>query len=100
MDGHPRPLPMTSLPEFLRARLDEDEAAAKTAAVDCPPPWQDDYGDLVDTSGLMIVDGADYGGAAWRGDTIPHITRHDPARVLREVEAGRHLIADYLEIGR
>ena len=56
-----------TLVEFLRARLDEDEAAAKA--------W-------------LPFGNPD---AAAR----VHIARLDPGRVLREVEAKRRLIADY-----
>lgn len=77
---------------FVTARLGEWEAAAKAAAADCPSPWRDDYGDLIDASGTMIVDGVDYGGAAWRGDTIPHIAAHDPATTLLLVASLRKLI--------
>lgn len=81
---------------FVTARLDEWEAAAKAAAADCPPPWRDDYGDLLDASGTMIVDGVDYGGAAWRGDTIPHIALHDPASTPRLVASLRAILAEHL----
>lgn len=70
---------------FLRARLDEDEAVARAAE---PGPWS--------TNGYEIVTRADdrdladvYGGG---GSTPDHIARHDPARVLAEVEAKRRII--------
>lgn len=53
-----------SLVEFLRARLDEDEAAAKA--------WLP-FGNPDDAARA-------------------HIARHDPARVLAEVEAKRRII--------
>jgi hypothetical protein len=55
---------VSDLVEFLHARLDEDEAWAKWAA--------------------------DRTTAEWHPDFAP---RHDPARVLREVEAGRAILA-------
>lgn len=58
---------MSDLVEFLRARLDEDEKAAKA--------WLP-FGNS---------DAADR----------DHIARHDPARVLREVDAKRRLIQLY-----
>ena len=64
---------------FLTARLDEDEATAKAAAAD----WLDEefpfeWDDLPD-------------------DAFTHIMRHDPARVLREVKAGRAILAMYAD---
>jgi hypothetical protein len=56
---------------FLKARLDEDEQAARAAV------------------------GFDYGVREWADDGDPvnvHIARHDPARVLREVEAKRRML--------
>lgn len=65
---------MDDLIAFVAARLDEDEAAAR-AAVNFSygvPDWCDDG----DPDGV-------------------HIARHDPARVLREVEASRKLLVRY-----
>ena len=67
---------MDDLTAFLNARLDEDEAAAKAAA--------------------------DETAAGWFTGTVPlasaaFIARHDPARVLREVEAKRAILARYAE---
>jgi hypothetical protein len=60
---------MSDLVEFLTARLDEDEAAARA--------W-------------LPIGNPD---AAAR----EHIARHDPARVLREVEAKRAILAMWQE---
>ena len=62
---------------FLAARLDEDEARARAALEE----WDDEsaryeWEDLPDTS-------------------FAHARWHDPARVLREVEADRRLIAEH-----
>ncbi|MFB4273051.1 DUF6221 family protein [Nonomuraea sp. GTA35] len=79
---------------FLRARVDEDEKTALTVPVGeplCHPPahW---------------LPGADPGGEkrwvmgtfkdidAHTVEAAEHIARHDPARVLREVEAKRQLL--------
>jgi hypothetical protein len=84
--------PMTDLVEFLRARLDEDEAVARAAA---PPPWNAFIGSV--TSGAppndeefcdLIPPGESKGDDA----SAAHIARHDPARVLREVEAKRQIV--------
>lgn len=61
-----------TLVEFLAARLDDDEAVAQRAA-----RWNEGCRD-------------------WATDGEPdweHIARHDPARVLREVEAKRRIVA-------
>jgi hypothetical protein len=79
------------LVEFLRDRLDEDEAAARAAT---PGPWKQsgigEYGWGVSFSrpgaGVEAEDG-DQG----RADA-EHIARHDPARILAEVEAKRALL--------
>lgn len=60
---------------FLEARYAEEEAAAKAVR---PGDWND--------------------GDAWAefgSEVASHFRRHDPARVLREVEAGRAIIAAF-----
>jgi hypothetical protein len=88
---------------FLRARLNEDEQVALAAT---PGPWQ---ANRLSSTGYFVGDG--HGCAVARLwvemdeliegpqpvggnplDTSKHIARHDPARVLRRVEAGRKLI--------
>jgi len=75
-----------TLVDFLAARLAEDEAVAKTAgrsgfpAPDYDPHWR--YEDID-----MRLSPVGVG-----PDTFPHIARHDPARVLREVEAMRRIL--------
>lgn len=90
---------------FLRARLDEDEQTARAAA---------------DETGIAAWVGSDESGHAWRyqhggvwGDhdglcseapyvvgtdlrqVQDHIARHDPARVLAEVDAKRRMVDEY-----
>lgn len=81
---------MDDLIAFLRARLDETEAAAKAAGDDeAGRTWTGsdngypDGGTVTDGRGRTVV--CDEGAP----DTAQalHIGRHDPARVLREVEA-------------
>jgi hypothetical protein len=75
---------------FWKDRLDEDEAAAKAAT---PGPWLATGEDIV----------SDVFDPHWRGAVAANasgpdaalIALHDPARTLREVEAGRKLLADY-----
>ena len=64
---------VTDLAAFLRARLDEDEAAARAVP---GRAWYEPDDDRF----------SHYKDAA-------HIARHDPARTLREVEAGRARVA-------
>lgn len=76
---------MSDLIAFLSARLDEDEHAARLAT---EVHGVDDWTDLV--LGLE-VEGADINVA------IPHLSRHSPARVLREIEIRRARLRRYLE---
>jgi len=80
---------------FMRARLDKDEATARTAT---DGPWHPDG---------MSVRGKDRDYHGGREDAIlvirhtwpqeaAHICRHDPASALRDVVADRKLIAAYL----
>jgi hypothetical protein len=78
---------------FLSARLDEDEAAAKLAAREGGTWTQDDPerhpGSISSLGGQVVYDEGspdEY--------QAPHIARHDPARVLREVEAMRAILAE------
>ena len=83
---------------FLRARLDEDEAVARAATAG---PWVEsgvgDHGWGVSFSALgsgVEADDSDQG----RADAA-HIARHDPARVLAEVEAKRQIMGLHPVIG-
>ena len=70
---------MTDLLAFLTARLDEDEAAAKAA-------WG------VEWDWRYVAQ--PFGERPSIAHTV-HIARHDPARVLREVEAKRAILAEH-----
>lgn len=80
---------------FLRARLDEDEAIAKAAT---PGPWTVDDETLAEAihgpEHQDVVSGGRWGGEATVFDTddAVHIARHDPARVLADVEAKRRIV--------
>jgi hypothetical protein len=85
--------------EFLRARLAEDETAAKAAL---PGPWMTGrvadhlvgnvvYGQSRDWPGHIVqVCNVDYGHN--KAADSEHIVRHDPARVQRETEAKRRIM--------
>lgn len=77
---------------FITARLDEDERIARESETQC---WRSGFDDketlsyaLVDSEGEPVV--YDEGRPA-EGETR-HMARHDPARVLREVEAKRAIV--------
>ena len=82
--------------DFIRARLDEDEQAARAAT---PGPWtvdSDIYPEAINSpSGDQPVAGGRWGGEASVFETAAdavHIARHDPARVLAEVAAKRRIL--------
>lgn len=89
------------LHEFLAARLDEDEQAARQAS---PGPWQweGDFAERGDDEVTLVASNDE--NVLWahgvhtdgyirvREQDAEHIARHDPARVLREVEAKRALV--------
>lgn len=84
---------MDDLVQWLRAQLDDDESAALGAKGDTLGRWTRDDGPpegivLYDKSGKLTVGQA------------RHIARHDPARVLREIEAKRRLLDDYTATAR
>jgi len=89
---------------FLRARLDEDEQQAKACAQVYPPPWDmADRGWIAtvraDEPDFRIVTELEQWDAqpdGWLGTVIEHIARHDPARVLAEVDAKRRIIDEYI----
>ncbi|MEU2111844.1 DUF6221 family protein [Streptomyces sp. NPDC019507] len=91
------------LVEFLRARLDEDSTAAEAAAAERGPVWWYE-GHFADLSGQVLAgEVLDGGSAVVRALTMTtrsdaegeHIARHDPARVLAEVESKRQLVTGY-----
>jgi hypothetical protein len=91
---------MDDLVTFLRARLDEDAAAAQAASWD---DWYDNRWTAHHRKQYdgrwTIIDQADEGvistvdpQAADDAGVAQHIARHDPARVLAEVEAKRAIL--------
>ena len=79
---------MSDLAEFVAARLDEDEAAAK--AVTFRSRFEADGHHVHSPGGLgsppmPLADVID-------AETAAHIARHDPARVLREVAVMRAIL--------
>lgn len=70
---------MTTLPEFLLARIAEDEAIAEVAEEESAGSWEFD----LDAKGRAGFE---------------HITRHDPARVLAECRAKRRIVQEYTDL--
>jgi hypothetical protein len=78
---------VSDLIAFIQARLDEDEQVARRVEA----AWRciAGTGEIVASDGTHAEVCAE---AHWEG-VGEHIARHDPARVLREVEAKRKLLA-------
>lgn len=77
--------------EFLRARLAEDERKARAACEHTDSAWRVDgdgetllfWDPMPDTPGTSQTLGH---------RIVPHVARHDPARVVAEVEAKRRIL--------
>lgn len=74
---------MDDLVAFVRARLDEDERIAQGA--DRNPP----NGSTSWTPAALQT--------TWDARVDEHVARHNPARVLREVEAKRRILGEHFE---
>ncbi len=90
---------MDSLIKFLRARLAEDEQAARAAIGRLGGEWVA-YGSRVEVAGdTRDAQVFEYTVCFDEGSPSPeqadHIARHDPARVLRDVEAKRRLLVQF-----
>lgn len=86
------------LVEFLKARLDEDEEAAQAAMEGSEGRWEQDDperypGRIFDDHGEPVSYDEGHPTAA----QAAHIVRHDPARVLCDVEAKRQMIRVFTE---
>lgn len=88
---------MNDLIDFLTARLDDDERVARAASAD----GSDSYGtwrsEHIDGGGRAKIRDAErfcviHDDGEFDGATADHIALHDPARVLREVEAKRRIL--------
>jgi len=105
---------MTTIVEFLTARYDEIEAAAR-AAVDATPgtiaraadQWAyqhegfagDDYW-TISTESAEIVTGGYEGGGTVSEEAAVHIALHDPAYVLADITAKRAILDSYTTTAR
>jgi serine/threonine protein phosphatase PrpC len=89
---------MSDLVAFLNARLGEDEAAANAVqdnSAPWPGQWEPRERHALQTHNGWVLAVADGHGGDFRSGVVEHIARHDPARVLRDVEARRRIIARY-----
>lgn len=100
---------MLTLVEFLRARLAEDEAACRAARKDGGGGWnllvfERGDGAIYDDTGnpVLTYDTDPETGLPTRHDLNPlgarqaaHIVRHDPDRVLAEIESKRQIVRAY-----
>lgn len=82
--------PVDELMAFLKARLDEDERVARHAS---HGPWVSHVGYI--SGGPTGMTRVTQQAQAWNAD---HIARHDPARVLREVEAKRRILDEHYPV--
>ncbi|MFG3709516.1 DUF6221 family protein [Micromonospora sp. NPDC047730] len=79
---------------WLRQQLDEDEYAAKRAGAD-HPSWSYDRETFAISSSAYSIAARKADGSPLNDVDGEHIARHDPARVLAEVDAKRRIIAEY-----
>ncbi|GAA5033093.1 DUF6221 family protein [Streptomyces siamensis] len=78
------------LARWLGEQLDEDERIALAAS---PGPWSAnaEHDEVVAVDGIPVAEGFALSGRQLRA-TVDHIAAHDPARVLREIEAKRRIL--------
>lgn len=90
---------MNGIIEFGYARLDEEEAAAKTAASGVGPDWVFDTADdwLCSAKGIFLADLSDPKDPVTPVQVGPFLARNDPSAVLRDIE-GKRAIVRSLEI--
>jgi hypothetical protein len=83
------------LVQWLGEQFDEDERIAQAAS---PGPWgvNAEHDEVVAADDITVAEGFALSGRQLRA-TVDHIAAHDPARVLREVEAQRLLLARAVE---
>lgn len=87
---------MTDIVAFLKARLDEDEQVARLAI---PGPWvSDGYYSVASEAlgeGRSVICEGDCGGGVHDSETSAHIARHNPARVLADIDAKLRLLTQF-----
>lgn len=91
---------------FLKARLDEDAETARHAHRRSVGRWHSgshpDYAEEYESSGKGVVDDNDetvvYDEGSPNQWQSEHIARHDPERVLAEVEAKRQIVSNLSKV--
>lgn len=89
---------MNELVRWLGEQLDEDERIARAAGHEhvAPAPWRGESWDDAVLNGDGLVDAKGDGIAVVKGERVrDHLVRHDPARVLREIDAKRRILAEH-----
>ncbi|MGW2083424.1 DUF6221 family protein [Streptomyces sp. NPDC001939] len=79
---------MDGLVQWLREQLDEDERIARAAT---PGPWHIRHDGVVGDDGEHWP--VAYTDSYRASEDCLHVAEHDPARVLREIDAKRHILA-------
>lgn len=94
--GEPDPVSAAMI-AFLRMRLDAAGSAAEAAQLRFPGPWDQAIApDSPLPSAVSLYDSRDESVGVIRGSyAAAHIVLNDPARVLRDIEAKRAVIARY-----
>ena len=90
---------MDDLVQFLRARLDEDESVARAVEDGSAPfdgQWKADGDTALRTENDHVLAYLPEG-RPFKVGVLRHIARHDPARILREVEAKRRIVQEILK---
>ena len=85
---------MDDLVQWLRAQLDEDERIARAVDDGSAPwdgQWMADTSDAARTRNGHVLFYRPVSGPLKPG-LVDHVVRHDPARVLREIDAKRDLL--------
>jgi hypothetical protein len=76
--------------QWIGEQLDADAARALAAS---PGPWgvNEAHDEVVAVDGITVAEGFALSGNQLRA-TVDHIAEHDPARVLREIDAKRRIM--------
>ena len=84
---------MSELVDYLLARLDEEEDAAKRAGFGWGADWaaEDRFTDGYEYA-VIVAQGSIDAVTSEDGDVVRHIAIHDPARVLAEIAAKRAVL--------
>ena len=87
---------MDDLVQWLGQQIDDDERIARAAS---PGPWRAnaEHDEVLAVDEITVAEGFALSGGQLRA-TVDHIAEHDPARVLREIDAKRQALAQYARV--